>query len=1304
MNGNNATSLNNDSEDDSGTTNSVERKPKSSGKVNSPETYNKEIQSVSASLAKRQCLHELKEYFMSTQNSSEYARKKHGSKDHPSPPIVPFCLPCKNPVLTLPHHGLCPKHADFFNSGSYEILNLIVDGNRIGCEACVFHFENGRPNKHLQHIVGCERGNNKGAKKSGSNVVSASRTAIGGEHSKHSSLLTKDGRKLFSVSLEDAAAAGCSKCQRELATGKKSSKSHDDCCPRKLNSKRKNTSNDYTGFNRANSGENSQRSPALDNSSISLVGISLEVAAAAGCGKCQLELKTGTKTVSTHDDICPRKRGGDPSGVRDRANTANTNSIKPSLEVGASTGCRKCQIELATGIKDKRRHGINCPLGGKWSSHNHESNPNQCIQQKQTSSKIVDKHNALAHSDDDMNSCVEGRCKTSTPANNLMDKNPKPPKFDVGTVVFVESRTWTGVNKPGGVARVTKVHLPTRSFKDNHEDDEDNCTKYDVAYVVETRREKMVEERFISLHADYVSPSKDITVTPMDREVDSSDSEEERQCNRRGKKLPTNDFTLDGKRKHSSRDADAYSVSHDAENICISSAEKLDEDGNPLSDYELLRLRNIKRNEARLAKLGLLVPTKQKAKSNDKRKSQPSNDGQTEISLNGGKKPAVDADKTNMPHRQTKDNNRQSDGTLKRSSGSNDDIEKPKKKKKAEPEKQDCIKRSSSNPASKDSMQTTPQVDSLVLAAKSGCRKCTLEWQNEKIDPNSYHDQCCPRTNANHAEGQTQSLQKKAPHKNTAECPPPPPESHSRTTSKPTPGNISAMRSVSPSPALLASRVSQSLPAFIAEFTTQAAINADLPAPRGSKWLPCPNPWGKIGHEEGDVVIISPFQSENAHDLISTFHQSQHGFPPKRFASNPFEPSSPYHVTHISPARGGYSVLRMTRDRVGLIPWGFTVRNHEFGGACLVDSIEPSSPAEGAEDISGWKDGQCLGLKIHDMIISINGKTVGGMTEPEFQIELDVCGPELMLVVCRFGIVEQPHEMSDHGGNNHDDLAMDWNDIGAVASAVNKSVRFGEGKKQTRACEENVQKFHKSNRETEHILTSMQSIVSNKQLRDLHSTIDQSNDSSHIAVGVNRQVQVTRPLTMHNSEKNKSKNEMQKRNEGHNNANNSLSSPHTMGRESKKDESIIADKCSYDKKISCRRVGESYAVSRYRKQLEELSEESEGEHESSFGARKNNVASNPSTKVVGQTARNRSHEDDPRAEESEEDDDENPWLGCVCGKTHPHPIKVFWLQCETCDAWYNVAEECVGFDANFADSLDEWSCWNCSPPIPGLEK
>ena len=77
-------------------------------------------------------------------------------------------------------------------------------------------------------------------------------------------------------------------------------------------------------------------------------------------------------------------------------------------------------------------------------------------------------------------------------------------------------------------------------------------------------------------------------------------------------------------------------------------------------------------------------------------------------------------------------------------------------------------------------------------------------------------------------------------------------------------------------------------------------------------------------------------------------------------------------------------------------------------------------------------------------------------------------------------------------------------------------------------------------------------------------------------------------------------------------------------------------------------------------------------------------------------------EEESENEEEEEEDDDNPWLGCVCGRTHPPPIQVFWIQCGACDAWHNVAEDCVGFREEVADTIDDWHCWSCNPPCAGL--
>jgi hypothetical protein len=319
----------------------------------------------------------------------------------------------------------------------------------------VFHFDKGRPNKHLEHIAGCERG--KGGKKKSSKSSSYANTCSFSDAAASSGTV---GRNSHSLSLEATAASGCKKCQQELATGTKSKKSHDDCCPRKQTRKEKHT---------------------------------LEDAAAFGCKKCQLQLATGEKTSQSHHEDCPRK------------------------------GQKRSQ------------------KGDKQSASNDKPRP------------------AHQHQDDE---------------TFMTESITKSSKFDVGTVVFVRSRTWTGINKPGGVARITKVHLP--SSNSAHK-----CIRYDVAYVIETRREKMIEEQFISLHTDYVSPSKDFSTEQTSGELDSSSSDEEnsQQHSKKDQRQSKSNSTP-------VRTKTCNNATNDIDEIFISSAEKRDEHGNPLSDCE----------------------------------------------------------------------------------------------------------------------------------------------------------------------------------------------------------------------------------------------------------------------------------------------------------------------------------------------------------------------------------------------------------------------------------------------------------------------------------------------------------------------------------------------------------------------------------------------------------------------------------------------------------------------------------------------------------------------------------------------
>lgn len=68
------------------------------------------------------------------------------------------------------------------------------------------------------------------------------------------------------------------------------------------------------------------------------------------------------------------------------------------------------------------------------------------------------------------------------------------------------------------------------------------------------------------------------------------------------------------------------------------------------------------------------------------------------------------------------------------------------------------------------------------------------------------------------------------------------------------------------------------------------------------------------------------------------------------------------------------------------------------------------------------------------------------------------------------------------------------------------------------------------------------------------------------------------------------------------------------------------------------------------------------------------------------------------AKEEEWSDDGNCWNGCVCGAVHGEGIPVFWVQCDHCQSWYNVAKQCVLMSEEEAKDLDKWLCWACEVP------
>ncbi len=216
-----------------------------------------------------------------------------------------------------------------------------------------------------------------------------------------------------------------------------------------------------------------------------------------------------------------------------------------------------------------------------------------------------------------------------------------------------------------------------------------------------------------------------------------------------------------------------------------------------------------------------------------------------------------------------------------------------------------------------------------------------------------------------------------------------------------------------------------------------------------SKWVPCTNPWGDRAYCDGDFVLFSP------EDYQTSFEMN--GSKPKRFVTDPFELKckSAYSRTHQSQEDGGFQILQLSRDRLALRSWGFSFCCHDFGGACLVVNVEPISPADSAELVSSGsiraplrtndmiicvnnKNGECIPMSAADQCVwkmilfltqySIVKNLVGGLTEVEVGVLLDMSGSDLSLVVSRFKKtpkLESPSWVEADASEN-----LHWNEIG----------------------------------------------------------------------------------------------------------------------------------------------------------------------------------------------------------------------------------------------------------------------------------
>ena len=238
--------------------------------------------------------------------------------------------------------------------------------------------------------------------------------------------------------------------------------------------------------------------------------------------------------------------------------------------------------------------------------------------------------------------------------------------------------------------------------------------------------------------------------------------------------------------------------------------------------------------------------------------------------------------------------------------------------------------------------------------------------------------------------------------------------------------------------------------------------------------------------------------------------------------------------------------------------------------------------------------GACL--RIYDMILSMNGKSLGGMTELGVAVELDVCGRELELVVARY---------RDSVGASQQLVTLERSEWKAFDDAVKDKRRLdwfemnGNGSVRSSQSIEMLQGNH-----------LMQFDFQGNSLRPLGSP--QCNHSAPAQIYF----------------QNPSRGSQQ-----HLNSQLSQASPTSL---------------------ASRRSGQS------------------------------------------QKSRSRDARSDASGVWAEDDD---AWLGCVCGEIHPEPIRVFWIQCDDCHSWYNVAPVCVGFNEFEASSIGNFYCRGCEDSV-----
>ena len=283
------------------------------------------------------------------------------------------------------------------------------------------------------------------------------------------------------------------------------------------------------------------------------------------------------------------------------------------------------------------------------------------------------------------------------------------------------------------------------------------------------------------------------------------------------------------------------------------------------------------------------------------------------------------------------------------------------------------------------------------------------------------------------------------------------------------------------------------------------------------------------------------------------------------------------------------------------------------------------SACESLEQVyRGNESDNTSGLRMNDMILSMNGKSVGGMTELGLSIELEVCGPELELVVSRYkhstssasqALTKDRQTWESFDREMNDSRRLDWYEVNAPTPGASSGA-------------DNLPQMDLMPLDFQSSANRTPMVADTDEPRDerFAEEMVSEEDQSHSSTPSEQE----------------------------------RSSPHQT--ETKGFSQIT---------------------------FSQFSPTSETSETHLPNTQKPAVEGHPQDEV----------EEDKSSDSECWSDDDEAWLGCVCGEIHPDPIPVFWVQCEECNAWYNVAPKCVGFSEKEAASVERWTCRACTDSV-----